>query len=258
MSRAPRGKFLGPAKPGAAYIDLFCATGRAKVRGTDEWIDGSAVAAWKMSVKGGSKFTQVIISDANVVSRAACADRLRALNAPVIELPGNALEAAKAVSGVVKPSGLHFALVDPYSLGALDFEIIRSLSRIKRIDLMMHVSAMDLQRNLDMNPQLIDAFAPGWRDHVDMSASKQQLRASIVEYWRNKVGALGTLPAPNMKLLTGSRISGYIGYWWLPGIRWRKIFGTRLRISESKEICFNERASHPKCVRSVFCQFWPC
>lgn len=64
ISRGVRAKYLPPNGNGrACYIDLFCGPGRAKVRGTDEWIDGSPIAAWKKSVDGDAPFSRVVISD---------------------------------------------------------------------------------------------------------------------------------------------------------------------------------------------------
>ncbi len=54
---------LGIGKGGAAYFDLFCATGRARIKDTEEWIEGSAVAAWNMSLFGGAPFSAIYVSD---------------------------------------------------------------------------------------------------------------------------------------------------------------------------------------------------
>lgn len=51
ISRATRRKYIGERKGGAVYFDLFCGTGRSKVRDTGEWIDGGVVAAWRTSVE---------------------------------------------------------------------------------------------------------------------------------------------------------------------------------------------------------------
>src|SRR3984893_8938678 len=45
ISRAVRKKFLGNGNAGATYIDLFCGTGRGRIRETGKWIDGSTVSA---------------------------------------------------------------------------------------------------------------------------------------------------------------------------------------------------------------------
>jgi len=209
ISRATRQKFIGPRRAGATYIDLFCATGRAKIKGTNEWVDGSAVAAWKISVDGGARFTEMIISDIDPIARSSCAHRLRELGAPVREIAGSALEASSSLPQILNAHGLHFAFIDPYSLGALNFEIIRSLSYLKRMDMMIHVSAMDLQRNLDknvaFNDESYDEFAPGWRENVDLMASQPAIRQAVINYWRGLVSGLGALPAAQMKLISGSK-----------------------------------------------------
>lgn len=209
ISRAARGKYLGPGKSGATFIDLFCGVGRARIVETREWIDGSAVVAWKTSVRGSAPFSEVYVSDIDDERRTTCAERLKKLGAPVRELPGNAVDAAQAFARSVNPYGLHCAFIDPYSLGALDFGIIQALSQLRRIDMMIHVSAMDLQRNLDANiggdDEAFDRFAPGWRERVDLRQAQEATRASVVDHWRTLVSANNVQASTRMELITGSR-----------------------------------------------------
>jgi three-Cys-motif partner protein len=218
VSRAGRNKFLTGRSKSAAFIDLFCGSGRALVKETGEWIDGSAVAAWKISQLGAAPFSEIYVADVDGDRRAATVERLRRLNAPVRELTGSAIEAAAQVVGEINRYGLHAAFIDPYSLGALDFEIIRSLSLVRRVDMMIHVSAMDLQRNLGSNLDPLvggafDRFAPGWRDDVSFDQSLPEIRRQVVEYWRDLVAALGKRPSTRMELITGS--GGQRLYWLL-------------------------------------------
>src|SRR5262245_13807415 len=104
-SRAARAQYLGQGKAGAAFVDLICGPGRARVRDTGKWIDGSAVAAWKISCDGKAPFTKVLVADLDEERRTACVERLRRLGAPVEELPGSAVEAAQAAVGAVNPYG---------------------------------------------------------------------------------------------------------------------------------------------------------
>lgn len=169
ISSATRRKYLPPHNQGGAgYVDLFCSTGRCWLKDTNEWIDGSAVAAWKRSVDNETPFTRVIIADADEERLNACADRLARLGAPVVATVGLAKDTAFWARQRIPPHGLNFAFLDPYSLGALDFEIIKTLALIKRMDMLVHVSTMDLQRNQDLylsaDASAFDAFAPGWRD----------------------------------------------------------------------------------------------
>ena len=217
ISRATRNKFLTGKSKSATFIDIFCGPGRARVKETGEWIDGSAVAAWKISQEGGAPFSDMYIADIVDQRRAATVERLNRLKAPVRELTGSAVDAAAEVAKTINPYGLHFAFVDPFSLGALDFKIIQSLARLKRIDMLIHVSAMDLQRNLGTNlgpdGSIFDSFAPGWREKVDLARPPQAVRQQFVEYWRDLVAGLGKRPSTRMKLITGS--NGQRLYWLL-------------------------------------------
>lgn len=215
ITRATRGKYIGPRKGGAGYFDLFCATGRSKVRNTGEWIDGSAVAAWKESVDSGAPFTQMFISDIDQQSLDACTTRLKALGAPVIPILGNAVDAVQEMQSKAGPYGLHLGFVDPYNLETLDFRVIEGLTRLRRIDLIIHLSAMDLRRNLGANlgddDSAFDLFAPGWRDSVDVAASHHNIRAQVVDYWRQKVAGLGKWPSTDNRLIKGAQ--GQHLYW---------------------------------------------
>jgi three-Cys-motif partner protein len=209
ISRATRSKFIGERKGGAVYFDVFCGTGRSRIRGTEEWIDGGVVAAWKTSLEGGAPFSDVFISDLDEARLNACASRLSRLGAPVHPIHASAADAADRMVAAVSGYGLHFAFVDPYNLETLDFRVIQTLSRLNRIDLLIHLSAMDLQRNLVINlaadNSAFDAFAPGWRDKVDTTGSQLEVRRRMVEYWRGLVAKLGVWPSTNQRLVTGER-----------------------------------------------------
>lgn len=209
ISRAVRAQWIGPGKAGATYIDPFCGPGRCKVRETGEWIDGGAVAAWKKSQEGGAAFTQVYIGDLDPQRREAAAERLRQLGAPVVEIEGSAVQSVQQIVAKLNPYGLHFAFLDPFNLEALDFGVIDSLSALKRIDMLVHVNQMDLQRNLVSNAtgdeSAFDVFAPGWRDAVEVIQGQQGLRHQVFQYWRDKVASLGVWPSPEMRLITGSK-----------------------------------------------------
>lgn len=217
ISRHTRTKFLTGTSKSATFIDIFCGPGRARVKETGEWIDGSAVAAWKISQKGGAPFSDIYIADIDDERRAATVERLNRLKAPVRELTGSAVDAAAEVARTMNPYGLHFAFIDPFSLGALDFKIIQSLALLKRIDMLIHVSAMDLQRNLGINlgpdGSAFDNFAPGWREKVDLARPQQAIRQQIVEHWRDLVAGLGKRPSTRMELITGN--TGQRLYWLL-------------------------------------------
>jgi three-Cys-motif partner protein len=64
ISRGPRRKWIqGPG--GATFIDLYCGTGRAIIRETNEIIDGSPLVAFKSGRGGGVPFSEIHIADAS-------------------------------------------------------------------------------------------------------------------------------------------------------------------------------------------------
>lgn len=224
-SRAARAKYLAPrGQGGATYIDLFCGPGKSVVRQTQDIVDGSAIAAWRASVKSGAPFSRIYVCDSDRGNVEACVARLRQLGAPVT---GYCLPASDAVVRVANdlkvkfPYGLHFAFIDPFSLEALEFKLIEQLAELKRIDLLIHLSAMDLQRNLSAHlvasDTRWDGFAPGWRTSVDLLGSQVEVRRRMVEYWRQKISQLGLWPSTEQRLVTGDK--GQPLYWLLMAAR---------------------------------------
>jgi three-Cys-motif partner protein len=209
MSRGVRHRFIEPNKAGAVYIDPYCGTGRARVRETGEFIDGGAVAAWKQSVESGTPFTRIYIGDLDPERVDLTAQRLAKAGALFQRFDGSALEVIEALMPMLNPHSLHFTFLDPYSLRALDFRIIKKLAQLKRVDILVHVNQMDLQRNLggNLSGQLddLDVFAPGWRDAIDQRQSQERIRSAILHYWRKMVADLGVWPSTDMKLITASK-----------------------------------------------------
>ncbi len=101
------------------------------------------------------------------------------------------------------------AFLDPHNLGSLSFELFKSLARLKRIDVIVHVSLSDLQRNADRYTSKahdqFDTFAPDWRKAISHNEMNQAaLRAAIVNYWSEQVATLGLPRAKHWELITGA------------------------------------------------------
>jgi three-Cys-motif partner protein len=186
-----------------AYIDVFCGPGRAKVRGTTRYVRGSPVVAWTSSVECGAPFSEVYIADEDDERLALCVERLQRLNAPVISIAGNAVAAAKSIVPRLDPLGLHAAFIDPYSLGELRLELLSELAKLRRMDMLVHVSAQDLFRNLEKNiageQRQFDAFAPGWQSHVPRDGTREDQRKAVFEYWKTLVDKLGMATSVRME-----------------------------------------------------------
>lgn len=208
ISRGVRKKFTDPGKAGATFIDLYCASGRAYIKGTDIFIDGSPLVGWTASRDCKIPFTQIHINDSEAELLDAAHTRLTRLAAPVVKHGGAALAVAKQLTEQLNPYALHFALIDPFNL-MLPFGVIRYLARLKRIDLLIHVSVMDLQRNWGRYTQQehspLDEFAPGWREAVDQAQSEEAARLQFVQYWVESLKTLGFEGDVRFELITGSK-----------------------------------------------------
>ncbi|MFC1673784.1 three-Cys-motif partner protein TcmP [Pseudomonadota bacterium] len=195
---------------GATFIDLFCGPGRVNTRGTHIFEDGGVVAACRNARDSGVPFNEVHIGDIDTENVDTCASRLKEMGENVIPHYGAAEQTVGDVVEKLDPFGLHLAYLDPYNLQALPFAIIKKLSNFKRMDMLMHVSAQDLQRNLEKfiksQTSPLDSFAPGWRDVIkNPSLPNRAMRADVLEHWIELVRQLGMNPSKKFALITGSK-----------------------------------------------------
>jgi three-Cys-motif partner protein len=209
ISRSVRAKFTGMGKAGATFIDLYSGPGRLRIRNETRAIHGSPLIAWHEAVDSGAAFTQVHVGDADPQMSEAVNARLSKAGAPVLIEIGPAGETVDRVISKLNPYALHFAFLDPYNLGALPFDIIRKLAKLKRMDILIHISIQDLQRNLQLyinrKDSALDIFAPGWRAHVDVSRPHELIRPKYLEYWRSLLKAEGMATTETAELVIGSK-----------------------------------------------------
>ena len=209
ISRSVRKKFIGPNNAGATFIDLFAGPGRIRIRDEEKGRHGSPLVAWHEAISGDSPFTQMHVADENDQISESLEARLTRVNAPVFPEIGTATQTVDAVVSKLNPYALHFAFLDPYNLGSLHFDIIRKLAKFQRMDILIHVSLQDLQRNLnlyiDQKESPLDAFAPGWRDHVDIERRPEVVRPKLLEYWRSLLKAESMETTEVAELVVGSK-----------------------------------------------------
>lgn len=213
ITRGPRGKYTvpTPARPrvaGATYIELFSGPGRARIRETGEVIEGSPLVAFRASMASNVPYSDIHIGDLNDEYVHAAAKRIATAGGRAFPYVGVAEDTAKAIVANLSPKGLHFAFLDPFNLETLTFETIRSLSVLEHIDLLLHVSVQDLQRNLERYLEApaspFDAFAPGWREAVNLNQSINAIRAALIAYWQSLVEKLGFVGS-RVELVAGSK-----------------------------------------------------
>lgn len=204
-----RRNWLNRGNAGATYIDLYSGPSRVRIKSTNELADGSPLVAWRQAQLSRAGFTHMYVADAHPSLAEASKARLDAAGAPVEVFIGDAGRTVDSIIGRLNPYALHFAFLDPFSLGALPFEVIRKLAAFERMDILVHISVSDFNRNLrryiEKSPSPIDAFAPGWRSHVgDLDRSDHYLRARILEHWRANLQTVGMQTAEVHELVTGA------------------------------------------------------
>lgn len=209
LAAGARRDFVPPkGSGGAAYIELFSASGRSRIEGTSTYIDGSPLIAYKAAHASGVRFSDLHFNDIDSEKTAALDARVRALGAAAVVHNKPAHQAIDDVVFALHPSGLHFAFLDPYNLEYLSFDLIEKLARFRHMDMLVHVSVQDLQRNADRDRYSVqggvfDKFAPGWRNKVDQNRSIGAFRAGLMEYWLGEIRKLGTMPAHGAELVVG-------------------------------------------------------
>jgi three-Cys-motif partner protein len=204
---AARRNFVGPKDAGATYIDLFCGPARARVDGTNEVIDGSPLVAWRQSAPNHVPFTAVHIADSHPQLVEAAEARLKVAGAPVASEVGQAVETVDRIITKLDQHALHFAFLDPNGLKPLPFEVLQKLARLRRMDMLIHVSVQGLQRNLGKwagtTTAALDDFAPEWRKVVDPRHIDANSRSRVFEHWRGLLQTLGMRVSDAVQLVRG-------------------------------------------------------
>jgi len=217
--RHVREKFIDPNKSkrrasvgkvaGATYVELFCGPGKCRVRETGQLIDGSPLVACKTALADGVPFSEIHLADVNPDFSAAAVARVNANGGQAVGYVGTAEVTARKIVSKLNPEGLHFAFIDPWNLSGLSFALIRTLSTLQHVDLLLHVSVLDLQRNSDrytaQEYDTFETFAPGWRSKVMLDQGLPAIRGAVLAHWQDLVKSLGFLDIRSAELIRGSR-----------------------------------------------------
>lgn len=194
------------------FIDPFCGPGRLQVTGESFTRPGGAVIAYEASLKD-APFTKVLVGDISEERAAACARRLSAVGASAEAFAGPATETVKKMVSAAPAGSLCTAFIDPYNLEFLSFPMLWDLAGIRKIDLAINFSTMDLQRNveLEFDPERarFDDVAPGWRTHSSIrTASRPNVKLAFFTYWCDLVKGLGFEHSRQMPLIRNTHGHG--------------------------------------------------
>lgn len=208
-SSGPRSKFVTSQEReiplgGAAYIDLFAGPGRARIRETGKYIPGSPLLALQHER---NPFTKAILVDLDSENVDALRTRTTPFKERVAILQGDCNAIIDEVVRIIPEHGLNMALIDPYGLRPLQFETIKKLASVKRMDLIIHFPTGDIKRNLTNMPstsEFIDRFlgTTTWRPLVKNPADVPRL----IDVFRTQLQPFGyeqeqvrALPISNSK-----------------------------------------------------------
>jgi three-Cys-motif partner protein len=206
ISRAARRGWVDPAEAarrnvqggprGAAYIELFCGPGRICIEDLDIFENGSPLVAYDESARSRTAFTAMHLGDERVDFCDAVESRLQTRGVSPNMYRKSAEQSAKEIVTVLDPYGLNFAFLDPFGFEGLPFAIIETLGRFKRMDVLIYVSAMGLQRDLpkfvESSHCPLDEFAPDWRSAArGMDPSDIVTRGKVFEHWVSLIRKAG-------------------------------------------------------------------
>lgn len=199
--------------PVRVYIDPFCATGRVQVRGEEFTRPGGAAEAWHALESTPGRWTRMLVGDLDGDRSSACAERLRALGANATAFEGPAIETVPRMVSAVPKGAMCIAFVDPYNLALLDYGMLRTLAALRKVDLIVNFSTMDLIRNadaeLDPSRARFDTTAPGWRQQPwAATCNKASLAVAVEGYWRHLVSELGFEFSKAQPLIENDRQQG--------------------------------------------------
>lgn len=207
ISHAARRKFLRGS--GATYIELFSGPGRLILKHDQNGrtFDGSPLIAHAEAARTGTAFSMMHLGDAEASYCDAVEARLKKRGAQVTVYNMKSEAAAQRIVPQLHPEALHFAFLDPFNLGHLPFSIVETFALLKRIDMLVHFSAMDLARQLPGSMKAesatLDRFAPGWRKAVTGLPAGVEARGRIVEHWVELVRGIGFRESKVWNLIRG-------------------------------------------------------
>lgn len=188
-TREVRRKYVEPgALGGAAFIDLFAGPGRARIRDTGEFIDGSPLLALRQVE---APFTRAILCDLDAENVTSLAKRTAPFSSRTVIVEGDCNEKIDEIVRAIPAYGLNLALIDPFGVRALHFETIRRLAAFVRMDILLHFPTNTIKRNLHEAKfhEKVDRFfgTTTWRGKITEASDVVQL----IDLLRDQLRPLG-------------------------------------------------------------------
>ena len=166
--------------PQLAYVGLYAGAGRARITGTSEIVETSALAVLHQP----TRFTDYVYVDRNPDCVEALTSRIRNIGAGTrfAVIPADVNESVGAVRRGLPPYSasrglLSFCFIDPFDL-QLKFNTIRSLSHLRMDFLVLLMLGVDARRNFNLyltdesSTRIADLIdCPDWRGEYQTGAN---------------------------------------------------------------------------------------
>ena len=190
------------------YIDLFAGPGKCQDRKTKEYFLGSPLLALTTEFP----FTKYFFIDLDNENLEALKTRTRATTIPINRIrfwAGDANEKvhdiANEIINIDKPyipdvwNTLSLAFLDPNGVEELRWDIVSTLARMKKMDLIIHYSQQGVERLVKLNVDskketVLDKFFGnvGWREvYIKYKASAGGYHRPLINYYKSNLKQLG-------------------------------------------------------------------
>lgn len=176
----------------AVFIDLFAGPGKSIIRVEQKIIKGGALRAISREK---AAFNKIILNDISSANYTALKKRIP--NADIYNEDANKI--VEYIVNMLKKEKFekyHFAYLDPFAPSHLKFSTIESLSRLKRLDIMINFPIGSIRRNykkwINDKDSILDSFlgTSEWRLEV-RKVSEEHFCEVILSIYIKQLVALG-------------------------------------------------------------------
>jgi three-Cys-motif partner protein len=181
-------------KNNAVYIDLFSGPGKCIIRKECNEIDNGCLRVIKNQTIPFNEYYFIDILDKNIVALEKRLGKRESFH--FIKCDSNIYISELIKYLLQKPYRYHFTYIDPFGPNALSFETISQLSRLSRIDLLIHFPIGPIRRNIfhwqESDFGILDRFlgTTDWRTQKEKLIKGQMLHV-LLEIYKNQLQAVG-------------------------------------------------------------------
>lgn len=194
-------------KNNAVFIDLFAGPGKCIIKNEKREIGGGGIRAFRREE---APFNEYFYFDISSVNKDALEKRINSKpNCNVRCGDSNTLIHDMVDTLLQKPYRYHFAFVDPFGPDGLKFETLRSLAKLKRMDILLHFPIGSIKRNLGTwlknKNTILDDFlgTDKWRKRID-GLSSDKIFKVLIDVFTEQLKSIG-YPDQGLKMASSNK-----------------------------------------------------